>query len=352
VLATCAQLRAAGADEPADKPHDAALARAVLRVEDELVELLDTGFRDAVAAALAGSQSDELGALLHALTPSLAAIDDVDAALVGLGGKSGLFKARIVGPRVEALVRSAFDRVEGRDRLELIEQVAALVVELDRSGLKAAMPPPDLLRLAAGALVRSERTAPPLAEPTPDHDGYRALRASSPRVSLTYTIVELALHAAPDRPLATDAPGELVKALGGLVGALPAALRAEIVDLDLGRVERSVALVREWWRSLAPVAEAARASGETARLGSALTQLKDSRFFHVTRDEGALLRFALECRVIGEIFPEADHRAAALRAEIDATEAESSAALNALRRGRADAGWSELLSPSRSMKGA
>jgi hypothetical protein len=66
----------------------------------------------------------------------------------------------------------------------------------------------------------------------------------------------------------------------------------------------------------------------------------------VTRDEGALLRFALECRVVGEVFPEAAERAAALRARLDRLEGDSSRVLNALRRGRADAGWAELLGPA------
>ena len=67
-----------------------------------------------------------------------------------------MLKTRVVGPRVEPLVRAAFDRVQGRDRLELVGQVAALVAQLDKSGLKAVIPPVDLLRLAAGALVKTE----------------------------------------------------------------------------------------------------------------------------------------------------------------------------------------------------
>ena len=350
ILEACAKLRAAGADEPEHQPHDAAMAIAIARVEDELVEILDTGFRDAVGAALTGQQASELGTVLRALTPSLEAIDAFDAALVKLGGKSGVLKTRVVGPRVEPLVRSAFDRVQGRDRLELVEHVGALVLQLDKSGLLAVIPPADLLRLAAGALVRSERKAAARARQKPSHEGYRALRSSEQRVSLTYTVVELALRVAPARPLATDSPGELIRALSGLVGALPAELRAEIVTLDLGRVERAVSLMQEWWKRLAPVAEAARASGETPKLGSALSALAESKFFHVTRDEGALLRFALECRVVGDVFPEAATRAAALRAAIDATETESSSALNALRRGRAEAGWSEVLAAPPSVK--
>jgi hypothetical protein len=343
MLEACAKLRAAGADEPAQEPHDAALAIAIARVEDELVEILDTGFRDAVGAALTGKHEGELETVLRALTPSLEAIDAFDGSLVKLGGKSGVLKTRVVGPRVVPLVRSAFDRVHGRDRLELVEQVGALVLQLDRSGLLAVIPPADLLRLAAGALVRSERTAAAQGKQKPSHEGYRALRSAEQRVSLSYTIVELALRVAPARPLATDSPSELIKALSGLVGALPAELRAEIVTLDLGRVERAVSLVQEWWKRLAPVAEAACASHETPELGSALSALAESKFFHVTRDEGALLRFALECRVVAEVFPEAATRAEALRAAIDATESASSSALNALRRGRAEAGWSEVL---------
>ena len=352
MVEACAKLRAAGADEPPHQTFDAAMAIAIARVEDELVEILDTGFRDAVAEALSGKDRDELAAVLRALTPSLEAIDSVDAAIVKLGGKTGVLKTRVVGPRVEPLVRAAFDRVQGRDRIELVEHVGALVQQLDKSGLKAVIPPADLLRLAAGALVRSERKTAALPRQKPNHEGYRALRSSEQRVSLSYTIVELALRVAADRPLATDSPGELVRALGGLVGAMPAELRAEIVKLDLGRVERAVALVQAWWLRLEPIAEAARASGETPKIGTALAELADSKFFHVTRDEGALLRFALESRVVGDVFPEAAAQAAALRAAIDKTETESSSALNALRRGRAEAGWSEVLAAPPSRKGS
>ena len=214
------------------------------------------------------------------------------------------------------------------------------------------IPPADLLRLAAGALVRSERKTAALPTQKPNHEGYRALRSAEQRVSLSYTIVELALRVAPDRPLASDSPGDLVRVLGELVGAMPAALRAEIVTLDLGRVERAVALVQAWWQRLAPIAEAAAASGEIPKIGAALEKLADSKFFHVTRDEGALLRFALESSVVGDVFPEAAAQAAALRAAIDKTEIDSSKLLNALRRGRAEAGWSEVLAAPLSKKGS
>lgn len=327
LLETCNTLRAAGADLDVRDTFEPALARVRARTADELVRLLDGGFRVAVATARAGAPRDELGAVLTALTPSLSAIDAVDAKWVSLGGVAGELEARVIGPRVEPLVRSAFDRIEGRDRLALVDQVAALVQQLAENGLKEAIPPADLLRLAAGALVRGEHGAPARPSQKPDHEGYRALRGSEQRVSLSYTLVELTLRIAPRRPLAMGSANELVGTLGALFGALPSELRAEIVQLDLDRVERAIALVQAWWQTLSP---------------ATLATLAQSKFFHVTRDEGALLRFALEGRMVGELFPEAADRVARLRSIIDALEGESSTVLSTLRRTAAEAGWADV----------
>ena len=75
-----------------------------------------------------------------------------------------------------------------------------------------------------------------------------------------------------------------------------------------------------------------------------LDRFGTSRFFHVTRDEGALLRFSLEARVVGEVFPEVATEATELRARIDALEVESSDLLKKLRAARADHGWKDVLS--------
>ncbi len=345
ILDSCAKLRASGAEEPAPQAFDKAIAIAVARVEDELVEIWDTGFRDTVAAALARVGAEEMGPLLGAFAPALARIDAFGARLARLGGDARSLKTRVVGPRIEPLVKAAFDRIEGRDRLALIEQIAKLVAELEACGLKAVIPAASLLRHATRALVRCERARGTPPQATRDHEGYRALRGSEQRVSLAYTVVELALRVAPQPPAATAAPAEILGSLGGLVAALPGELRAEVVDLDLGRIERALTLLEAWWASLAKDAEGAASSSDVARVGGALARLGESRFFHVTRDEGALLRFALETRVVRDVLPEAAERAAKARARLDALEAESSRVLNALRRGRADAGWTELLGP-------
>jgi MoxR-like ATPase len=344
ILEMCAKLRAAGAEEATAGAFDKAVGVAVSRLEDELVEIWDTGFRDTVTAALGRVGGEELGALVKALAPALARVDAFGARLEKLGGAPGSLKTRVVGPRIEPLVRAAFERIEGRDRLELVLQVGELVAHLDRGGLKGVVTPARLLRHAARALERSEKERPQRRVELPrDYEGYRALREGEQRVSLAYTIVELALRVAPELPRASAAPAEIVGALGGVVSSLPAELRASLVDLDLGRVERAVKLVEAWWRAVAEGALEAAASGDVRRIGLSYGKLVDSKFFHVTRDEGALLRFALESRVIGEVFPEAAERAQNLRSRIDALEAESSAVLAGLRRGRADTAWATLL---------
>jgi MoxR-like ATPase len=344
ILQTIARLRAAGAEEPEGQAFDRAIGLAVSRVEDELLEIWDTGFRDTVASALARVGGEQLGPLVAALAPALDQIDAFGARLATLGGKATSLKARVVGPRIEPLVRAAFDRIEGRDRLELVEQVAKLVMQLDKGGLKAVVPPATLLRFAVSALVRTEKKAPSAA--TRDHAGYRALRGAEHRVSLSYTVVELALRVTPERPSATATPSEIVHAIGGLVGALPDTVRAQVIELDARRMERAITLLEEWWASLARGAEAAARSADVGKIGRELAALGDSKFFHVTRDEGALLRFALEARVGGELFPESQERMTTVRSRIDALEADSSRVINALRRDRADAGWTELLGPT------
>lgn len=346
LLDTCATLRADGADEPDADAFDRAIGLAVARVEDELAEAWDAAFRGSVALALARLGPEQLGVLLAALGPALADIDAAGARLAKRGGRADSLKARVVAPRIEPLVRAAFERVDTGDRVELVAAVGALVEHLRESGLQHVIPKATVLRFAVAALARSEKRLPTAALPAGERGfaAYRKLRASEQRVSLAYTTIELALRIAPDKPVATGAAEELVGGVASFIGALPDDLRKEIVALDLARVERAVSFVEAWWRVL--VEDTGAAAAAPPRVEAALAALAESKFFHVTRDERALLRFALECRVVGDVFPEAAERASALRERIDALEAESSRVLGALRRGRADTAWTELLGPS------
>ena len=345
-----AALRAAGAEDPPAGAQERSAAVAVARVEDEVVEICDRAFHGTVAGALARLGSEQLGVLLAALGPALADIDRHGARLAKLGARSDALRARVVAPRIEPLVREAFERVSGADRLELVEQVGHLLEQLADSGLKGTIPKATILRFAATALTRTEKKRPlpaiSASAGARDFDAYRALRSAEQRVSLAYTTVELALRITPDRPPPTGNAAELVGSVGSFIGSLPADLRKEIIELDLARITRAVAFVEDWWRELASGCEADRKSGVASRVAAAVARLGQSKFFHVTRDESALLRFALESRVIGDVFPEAKDRADDLRRRIDAVEADSAKLLAALRRERADAAWTDLLGPA------
>lgn len=330
LLTRVAQLRSAGADEPAADELDRATQIALARVEAELAEAWDDQFRESVAKVLPSVGRGDLGLLLAALSPALEDVDAVGARLAKLGAKAGGLKALVLAPRIEPLVAAAFDRIETTDRVRLVEEVGVLVDRLGQSDLRGVLAKSTVLRLAIGALARTERAAAP-APVTADFEGYRRLRANEERVSLAFTTVELAAFVHAEGKPVDDIRG----AMASFVGALPDALRKRVAELDLARVRRAVDLLESWWKTIAP------AGGEAA--DDALARLADSRFFHVTRDEGALLRFALETRVLGEVFPDASEPAAALRLRIDALEAESSRAVAALRRGRADAAWDAVL---------
>ena len=141
IFATCASLRAAGADGPEPELAAKATAIAVGRAEDELVEACDAAFRAAVADALKRASSEQLGVLLAALGPALDAIDAQGGRLRALGGRADALKTRIVAPRIEPLVKAAFARVNATDRVDLIEQVGALVERsASESNLRSVLP--------------------------------------------------------------------------------------------------------------------------------------------------------------------------------------------------------------------
>lgn len=349
LLEGCATLRAAGADEEGVDIDGAAL-RATSRVEDELVEVWDAAFREAVASALARVSAEQLGVILSTLGPALADIDARGQRLAKLGGKADSLKSRVIAPRIEPLARAAFERVNTSDRMKLVGEVGVLVDQLHESGLRSILPKNTILRFAVAALIRSEKsrhheTKAPSASSL-DHAGYRALRGAEERVSLAYTSVELALRISPENRGAATEADALISGMSTFLRTLPDDLRRELIDLDVGRIDRALSFIERWWDELGKRALALEASTDLAAIEVALASLAESRFFHVTRDESALLRFALESRVLAEVFPEASASVAALRKRIELVEGESSRVLGSLRRGSSDAAWVDLLGPA------
>lgn len=339
------RLERLGADLPPQSATSTSREKALARAEDEVVEIMDTAFRDAISDALKRLSVAKLGAILAALGPTLVRIDELGSRLGSMGGKGAHLKARVVGPRVKPLLTAAFERLDAEDRLELVAQIGSLVEELERGGLANVLKPQELLEMAASSLVKKEHKKPKeKSKPSPDVDGYRAVRTSQQRVSLAFTLVEAASRIKETKISPQSAPEAALEELTRAIGALPTELRLAMGKLDLERIGRAVHQLERFFRPLGDAAKDALTKAEVRDVGMALERFGTSRFFHVTRDEGALLRFSLEARVVGEVFPEVAEEAAEIRGRIDALEAESNELLQKLRATRADHGWKDVLS--------
>ena len=106
------------------------------------------------------------------------------------------------------------------------------------------------------------------------------------------------------------------------------------------RIDRAITFVESWWKAFPASLPSARACRPRASRTSARASSST-----MTRMKERLLRFALEARAARGGVPEAADQVTPLRARIDALEEGSSKALAAMRLGRADAAWSELLGP-------
>ncbi len=339
------RLERLGADPPASDRREAAREKALSRAEDEVAEIMDGAFRAAIRDALARVGASDLGPVLTALGPAIAHLDALGGELRDMGGRAERLKARVVGPRVAPLLRAAFERLEAEDRMELVTQIGGLVGELTRTGLGDVLSPEALLEMAARALVKREsarrkETAPP----SPDASGYKALRASEQRVSLAFTVVEAASRIKEPRINPESAPDVALASLTRAVGALPSELRVAMGELDVERIGRSIDQLEGFFEPLAAHAREALGRASREALQGGLDRLAASGFYRVTRDESALLRFSLEARVVGEVFPEVAPLTDELRARIERLEADSSEALKRLRSARSDLQWKDVLS--------
>lgn len=341
LAATRASLVAQGVDAAERDAAEGAWARGIDAAEEEAVIHCDGGIQEAAAASLATRGPGQLAAVLRDLAGEIERVERVGQRIAALRGAPparaeaaparASLEARVLGPRVGALVAASFDRLDTRDRDAFFAEIERILDLLASAGLAGVVAPRDWIGWTAGALVRAEREAPAHADAPPDLDGYRALRGSHPRVSNAYVIAKVAVRVA--APAASPAEG--LSALAALLAVIPEPTRAEAVRLDLARVERAVAYLERWWEHLA---RDGSDKGQ-ARLGA----IAGSQFFALLFKESALVRFVLETRVIGELFPDHAGAAAALRARIDALQDRARHNALELLRGRNDAAWAATL---------
>ncbi len=335
LLAHRKQIRALGAVEDDAAHSDALWVRAAARAEDEACAILDAGFRKDAALALASRGGDDLATVLGLLAGPLAQLDAIGQRLLALGAP-GQVKARVVAPRILPLVTTALERAHAPDRAKLIEQVEAVLDVLDEHDLRGALAPRDVLSAIARVLVRAAKASvlPPMG--TLDRDHYRKLRLSAHRMAGAYTLLEMAMRIAPQRTLRSTAnPDAAVVALHEVARSISPELAKAVAEMDLERLDATTTFLEKWF---------AKAS-ESAEAEKRLEKLVSSGFFGVAFDEQALLRTALEARVVADVFPDRAPDVAKVRARLDTLRDQVHAQLDGLVKQRADEAWAAVLQP-------
>lgn len=339
-LATLEQLAALRGDVLAAEPRLATAAgvderwrAALARAEDDLAALLPAGFAASMDRALAAADAG-LAEVLVALEPELAGLAALEARLRALGLEAPRLRARVAGERVARVVAVAFSKMTARSRDEVVLGVERLVGLLASSGLEGAVPVHTWLSLTSELLVSTTRPKKKKRrDPLPGLEGYRALRRDEARVPVAVTLADVALRVGAHRepepgPEGGEGPGQHeLRLVGSLVAELDEAARRELAEIDLSRIERAVAHLEGWWAQLS----------EGPRDGAHLELLARSGFFDVAWDEAALARFALEAKLVGEVFPLVEHEVRALTGRVAALDHDARGLALELLRARADA---------------
>jgi hypothetical protein len=206
---------------------------------------------------------------------------------------------------------------------------------LEDHQLRSALAPRDLLGGAARVLVRAASNAavPPLD--VTDRERYRKLRSIGHRVPGAYTLLEIAMRVAPKRTLRSTAnPEAAVAALHEIARSLPADVGASVAKLDLARLDTTTAFLERWY---------ATATAEAGSAQDKLEKLVASGFFGVAFDEQAILRTALESRVVGDVFPERRADVDVIHGRLEALRDRVHGELEGLLQRRADEAWAAVL---------
>jgi MoxR-like ATPase len=330
-----ADLFARGAEVEGDTGDPGRLQGAFAEVEEELVLLWDGALRLQMGEALHPS-ADRMGEVLKQFSRFSARLDADSERLLRLGAPGSRMKARVLGPRLGPLVSAVLGRVGQGEPKGVLGRVEALLDELRASRMNEALAPADLLSWSMRAILGAERA--PKIPAALDADSYRQLRAAEQRLSMLLIALQLAMKIAPPSPMAAATPVGVAEPILELVRALPVAQQQAIVSSDLARIERALGYLERWWRALS-----AGLTSAPEQQDAQLRAVVASRFFVVTQDEGALARFALEARLLAEMFPEFVSRIEPLREQAQRLASESLAVARSLAHGRSEAAWTGML---------
>lgn len=307
--------------------------QAALTAEDDIAILLDISFRAVVSRALKSGRSRVLTEILAAIAPELDRIDAMAKRISVLRGEPSALKAKVAGRRIGPLVETVFADFDATDRSALVREVDSLARLLRKAGLESAISPENFLGWTAEALLRGDmRKSSKLSEP--DFDGYHRLRAAEQRVSSAYTLAEVSLLAIPVMFKDLTNPTEAARAIATMCEKLPESIQERVVAGDLARISRALDFLEKFWDHL---------QGKGTDTESRLRSIVESRFFDIVWDDSALTRFALEARLIADVFPQQESTVVAVRERIEAFDQKTRNVVTELFQSRSDAQWSNSL---------
>jgi MoxR-like ATPase len=297
--------------------------------ERELAVLAESSFCKAVAQSLGGSSELPLAQMLERVSSELDWLSTIEQRVSAIGGWPSRLRTMAIGDRLGELIEVVFTRIDVTRRDALHGEIARVKETLEKADIGSAITTKQWFQWAATALVRGEPEAPTDLEPA-CYLSYTKLRQAEQRTPIGYTLCEVALQVADGELAGATNPAQIAPLFTGL----DPSLRQAIGELDLSRVERAVGLLEAWWTR-------SRVDGAAAE--DPLRELTKSELFRVLWDQGALARFALEVRLVAELFPEHAARAEALRARMVRLYDETKHAAFGLLRDRTAAAWRRAL---------
>jgi MoxR-like ATPase len=334
------RLRADGALENDPEAGDAAWREAVERALESIVYVWDRAFHTVVDETLGHVPATKLAIVIQGIREPIARMDAVDRRLTSLHPDLGKLKARVVGPRIGALVNAAFARFGANERLGIAEEVAGVLETLSGAGLLTTIAPRDLLTWTAEALLRNDPKQE-FGTPNLNQQGYRNLRLLEQRVTCIYALVDVCLRLLPGLPEASAKPLEGLARVREQLNALPPVLLERLCERDLERIERPVGFLERWWALL-------RRHIEQLSPVDSVALLVRSDFFQITMNEQALARFELELELLRQVTGLGLERADQLSRRIAVLSTNSSQSALECLKARTDGLWKQTLSAAAS----
>ncbi len=325
-----------------EAPSDQAWEQALGKLETEISLLWDVRFRLSAMALLARADRSPLDQVLRSLHPVLTRIGADEERFSRLGRRGELLR-RVTGPRIEPLVASAFTRLDGRDRKAVIAQVESVVTELRGAGLGAVITPERFVSWAVPSLTRDDPGTDVQASAVSDRAAYDEARSKEPEVSITDTLIRIAIAALPPERHSAEKPERTAQTVWQTLRTLDESLQSRVTQLDLARIGRGVAMLEGWWAALRQ-----SPADETPRSVAVLEAVVQSGYLRAVRADAEPLRLSTELLHIAEVFPSSQEQGRTLRQRLRVLDTESTTVMVQLLESQADQAWSAALAPQAS----